>query len=105
MSKQIDRNATIAWSPLPQYPHILAGGTASGTIDNSFDLSASIELFDLKAPGDSLPVIGRTTCEDRICKLVWSSLGSNSSSLPYGVLASSMSNGTIGIWNPEKIIK
>jgi protein transport protein SEC31 len=44
--REIDRTATVAWSPGQHLP-ILALGTVSGALDASFSIQTELELFDL----------------------------------------------------------
>jgi len=102
MLKQINKSATIAWSPSSAYPSLLAGGTAAGTVDNAFDFTSTLEIYDIKKSEEVLSPLGSVACPDRFNKLVWSPI--SNAGLPYGLLAGGMSNGTVTIWNPAKII-
>jgi len=44
--RQVDRTATIAWSPGHHRP-FLATGTVAGALDASFSSSTELEIFDL----------------------------------------------------------
>ena len=43
---EIHRTATFAWSPGQQLP-LIAAGTVSGTLDDSFSNASELELFKL----------------------------------------------------------
>jgi protein transport protein SEC31 len=101
MLKRINKSANIAWAPLAnQSAGLLAAGTAAGTVDNAFDFTSTLEIFDVRRPEETLQPIGGANCPDRFNKLVWSGL----SSLPDGLIAGGMSNGTVTLWNPAKIL-
>lgn len=97
----------MAWSPVPQHPYLFVTGTIAGTLDSDFNASAHLEVFsvDLTAePEKNLKVLGKTSASDRFRKLCWSSSGVQGGHLPYGIIAGGLGNGSINVWDPEKII-
>jgi protein transport protein SEC31 len=105
--QELNRSATLAWSPLPNQPQLLATGTIAGTLGLDFDTSSHLEIFSLNIGKHNKEptLLGSTTAADRFHKLVWGMMGVNNGTLPYGLLAGALSNGAVQIWNPEKIIK
>lgn len=73
----------------------------AGTVGLDFDTSAQLEVFalDLDNSSSSLSLVGKTTSTNMFHKIVWG----QSANGKYGILAGGMDNGTITIWDPEKI--
>ena len=46
----IRRGATVAWGPTHETASYIAAGTVAGAISDSFDASASLEIFNLDLP-------------------------------------------------------
>ena len=69
MLKQINKSATVAWSPSSAYPNLLAGGTAAGTVDNAFDFTSTLEIYDVKKNDEVLSPLGSVACPDRFNKV------------------------------------
>lgn len=51
--KEVKRTAAIAWSPASQTSPLLATGTLSGALDDSFSTNAELEVYDLKLYDDA----------------------------------------------------
>ena len=107
MSKlhELNKSATIAWSPLAKSSSLIAAGTVAGILDRDFDTSAHLELFkiDLRSPKTEAKLVGSTTAADRFSKICWSSFGSQGS-YPNGIIAGGLANGVVQIWDPAKIM-
>lgn len=65
--KEIDRVASVAWSPKELDKIYLAAGTAAQQLDSSFSTNAVLELYEWKVnePGLDIPVTSSYTCEHR----------------------------------------
>ncbi|KAG9459646.1 hypothetical protein H6P81_004154 [Aristolochia fimbriata] len=102
--KGVSRSATVAFAPAAPY---LAAGTMAGAVDLSFSSSANLEIFKLDFQSDDpeLPVVGECASSERFQRLSW---GGNplSASEEYalGLIAGGLVDGTIGVWNPLKLI-
>jgi protein transport protein SEC31 len=104
--QEIKRNATIAWSPIPAHPQLLATGTIAGTLGLDFDTSAYLELFSLELSKDGAEpkLLGEISASERFNKLCWGVPGLQTS-FPLGLIAGGLSNGTISLWDPSKILR
>jgi len=103
--KSIQRSGTLAWSSADDKPALLAVGTVAGAIDDSFECTAHLEIFnlDLASPNPAMPLLGSATTSERFQRLAWGA-GTNTADYPYGVLAGGMVDGSIKIFNPAKIV-
>ena len=65
--KEIDRIASVAWSPKELEKVYLAAGTAAGQLDSSFSTNAVLELYEwsVNEPGLDIPVKVSYTSEHR----------------------------------------
>eukprot|EP00878_Enallax_costatus_P037555 GHUV01042428.1.p1 GENE.GHUV01042428.1~~GHUV01042428.1.p1 ORF type:complete len:228 (+),score=42.22 GHUV01042428.1:178-861(+) len=103
MLKQLDRSATVAFCPLS--PSLMAAGTVAGAIDMSFSTNSVLEVFTLDfASGDVAPPLsGSVSVPERFCRIAWGNKPSDSSNLPYGIIAGGLADGSICLWNPAAI--
>jgi protein transport protein SEC31 len=104
--KSISRSGTLAWSTSADRPALLAAGTVAGAIDDTFECTAHLEIFnlDFASADHSMPVLGSVETSERFQRLAWGA-GSDSAAYPYGVLAGGMVDGSIKIFNPAKIVE
>jgi len=88
----------MAWSPVPHSATLLATATSAGSLGDSFDASASLEILslDVANPSADMPVVGRV----EIANLAWGAQGTRS----HGLLAAGFSTGAISVWDPELIL-
>lgn len=65
--KEIDRTASVAWSPAALDNVYLAAGTAAQQLDSSFSTNAVLELYQLNVnePGLDVPIKATYTSENR----------------------------------------
>eukprot|EP00775_Hariotina_reticulata_P008692 gene8692-8873_t len=100
----IERSATVGFCPVAA--PFIAAGTAAGTVDISFSTSSVLEIFSLNfASGDASPVLsGAVPVPERFHRIAWGSKPSDATSLPYGLLAGGLADGSICLWNPAAII-
>ncbi|THU70194.1 hypothetical protein C4D60_Mb08t22450 [Musa balbisiana] len=102
--KSAPRSALVAFAPDAPY---LAAGTMAGAVDLSFSSTANLEIFKLDFQSDAhdLPVAGACPSDERFNRLSWGKPpGSSSEEFSLGLVAGGLSDGSIGIWNPLKII-
>lgn len=60
--KEIEKTVTVAWSPSPQHPILLAAGTAAQQLDASFNTSAELEIYTVD--------LGDTALDMKLCASV-----------------------------------
>jgi len=103
--KSIQRSGTLAWSTSADRPALLAAGTVAGAIDDSFECTAHLEIFDLDlaSADQSMPLLGSVTTSERFQRLAWGA-GSGTAGFEHGVLAGGMVDGGIKVFNPAMII-
>ncbi|URE36710.1 transport protein [Musa troglodytarum] len=102
--KSASRSALVAFAPDAPY---LAAGTMAGAVDLSFSSTANLEIFKLDFQSDAhdLPVAGACPSAERFNRLSWGKPpGSASEEYALGLVAGGLGDGSIGIWNPLKMI-
>ncbi|ORZ03860.1 hypothetical protein BCR43DRAFT_451486 [Syncephalastrum racemosum] len=99
---EIHRAATFAWSPGQQLP-LIAAGTVSGALDDSFSNASELELFrlDLSKTNEGLAPVGKVSTNARFNTLGW---GHVTADKPNGIIAGGMENGELELWNPSAIL-
>eukprot|EP00002_Diphylleia_rotans_P014283 TRINITY_DN2783_c0_g1_i5.p1 TRINITY_DN2783_c0_g1~~TRINITY_DN2783_c0_g1_i5.p1 ORF type:complete len:1070 (-),score=205.88 TRINITY_DN2783_c0_g1_i5:126-3335(-) len=116
--KEVSRNAAAAWSPLPHTPDLLIAGTVAGALDDSFSSSATLEIFSLQmgaaevqssphmqqSLSQQMQPIGRASANYRFHRIEWAARN-NDASLPYGLVAGGMDNGSITFWDPARLLQ
>jgi len=125
----------VAWSPLNQERGLLAVGTVANAIDDSFETTADLEVMAVDfGSGKEMTIKGSVKCNERFHRLAWSGMTAGthseeyplslltlfisrtraltfenglpgSTTLPLGLLAGGMVDGSIGLWNPAVIAK
>ncbi|KAG2223326.1 hypothetical protein INT45_008983, partial [Circinella minor] len=102
---EIHRTATFAWSPGQQLP-LIAAGTVSGTLDDSFSNASELELFKLDLTNsnssEGLSPAGKVSTNARFNTLRW---GHATTEKPYGIIAGGMDSGELELWNPATILE
>jgi protein transport protein SEC31 len=103
--KELQRTATVAWSPVPQAPTLFATGTVAGAVDATFSVSGTIEIFDMSlgTEGRDLELKGSVQAEDRFHRLAWGTF-TNGDAYPWGLLAGGMVDGSVQVWSPYHIV-
>ncbi len=101
----ISRGATVAWGPTSETSSLVAAGTVAGAISDSFDASAALELYmlDLASASGEMQMLGSVQTPERFHRLAWGTHGVSNSSLPYGMLAGGMVDGSIKVFNPAAL--
>ncbi|EGC35441.1 hypothetical protein DICPUDRAFT_152246 [Dictyostelium purpureum] len=103
--KEIQRQSTVSWSPIADYPDYMAVGTVAGTISADFDTTSKLEIYSLDITNNEskqMALKGVTSANTRFNKVVW---GQSSSNFPNGIIAGAMDNGNINLYNPTKILE
>ena len=100
----VKRSATVAWASSSEHSSLLAAGTVAGAISESFDASASLDIFSLDFSSDEIPLLGSVQTAERFHRLAWGTKGMEDGSLPYGILAGGAVDGSVKIYNPGVII-
>ncbi|OBR06009.1 WD domain-containing protein [Colletotrichum higginsianum IMI 349063] len=102
--REIPRTAAFAWSPDPSKP-LLITGTRAGAVDADFSDETKLELWDLNLDnqdqGLELQPIASISTDSRFYDLAW---GPPDSDHPRGIIAGALENGSLDLWDAEKLI-
>ena len=100
--QSLQKKATVAWSPLPDKPSLLAVGTIDGYVDQSFNTSSCLEIYEYSPSRSPAPLtlLGSVFSPDGFVKVAWG----RHSTLPCGVIVGAHSSGALSIWDPAVII-
>eukprot|EP00122_Pirum_gemmata_P005175 Pgem_evm1s4721 len=79
-------------------------GTSVQQVDASFNTTAELEIYDPVNLGDNDGLLGKVTTPDRFHSVAWGSFGYNTGAHENGVIAGGMDNGTVCIWDANKIM-
>ena len=103
--KELQKTVNVAWSPVQQYPCMLATGTAAQQLDSSSASNATLELYaiNLAEPGYDLMLKGSQASPHRFHKLIWSPFGYGASH-PNGLVTGGCESGVIQVFSPAKIL-
>ncbi|KAH0340088.1 WD40 repeat-like protein, partial [Aureobasidium melanogenum] len=101
--REIPRTAAFAWSP-GSAPPLLATGTRAGAVDDDFSNDTNLELWDLQldqldASSDLSPV-GSISTDSRFYDIAWSQPTADRS---RGIIAGALENGSLDLWDAEKL--
>ncbi|GJC82646.1 protein transport protein SEC31 [Colletotrichum liriopes] len=103
--REIPRTAAFAWSPDPSKP-LLITGTRAGAVDADFSDETKLELWDLNLDnqdqGLELQPIASISTDSRFYDLAW---GPPDSDHPRGIIAGALENGSLDLWDAEKLIE
>ncbi|OLN92111.1 Protein transport protein SEC31 [Colletotrichum chlorophyti] len=101
--REIPRTAAFAWSPDPSKP-LLITGTRAGAVDADFSDETKLELWDLNLDnqdqGLELQPIASISTDSRFYDLAW---GPPDSDHPRGIIAGALENGSLDLWDAEKL--
>ncbi|KAK7710468.1 protein transport protein S31 [Diaporthe eres] len=102
--REIPRTAALAWSSGPAKP-LLVTGTRAGAVDDSFSDEVKLELWDLnlddQAQGLELQPIASIAADSKFHDLAW---GPPDDTHPRGIIAGGLENGSLHLWDAEKLI-
>eukprot|EP00727_Mastigamoeba_balamuthi_P006837 m51a1_g2774 Sec31 (1235) ;mRNA; r:1031910-1036712 len=94
--KEVERSATIAWSPLVDNPRLIAAGTVAGSFDIDFNVSNKLELLDLQGEAAGLHVRSSLETVSGFSTLAWGP----AKNLALGIIAGGTTEGSVSIYNP-----
>ncbi|KAI1084459.1 hypothetical protein F5B20DRAFT_524949 [Whalleya microplaca] len=102
--REIARTAAFAWSPGTGKP-LLVTGTRAGAVDADFSDETKLELWDLsldnQEQGLELQPIASLAADSRFYDIAW---GQASDEHPQGIIAGALENGSLDLWDAEKLI-
>ncbi|KAI0485575.1 WD40 repeat-like protein [Xylaria cf. heliscus] len=102
--REIARTAAFAWSPDAAKP-ILVTGTRAGAVDADFSDETKLELWDLdldnQDQGLELQPIASLAADSRFYDIAW---GQPSEDYPKGIIAGALENGSLDLWDAEKLL-
>ncbi|KAF4817907.1 Protein transport protein SEC31 [Colletotrichum siamense] len=102
--REIPRTAAFAWSPDPSKP-LLITGTRAGAVDADFSDETKLELWDLnldnQEQGLELQPVASINTDSRFYDIAW---GPPDSDHPRGIIAGALENGSLDLWDAEKLI-
>lgn len=101
--KAVNKSATVAFAPESPY---FAAGTMAGAVDLSFSSAANLDIYkvDLTSDDQELKLAGSAASSERFNRLSWGKRLSNSEEFSMGLIAGGLVDGTIGLWNPKRLI-
>lgn len=101
--RSIDRTAVFAWSNGSGAP-LMVTGTRTGALDDSFSSETKLELWDLRlsetGKEEELKPAGSITTDAGFNDVAWSEPTDDH---PLGVIAGALENGSVDIWDAEKL--
>ncbi|EHA48242.1 protein transporter SEC31 [Pyricularia oryzae 70-15] len=102
--REIPRTAAFAWSPDTSAP-IVVTGTRAGAVDADFSDETKLELWDLKlddeGQGLELQPIASISADSRFFDIAW---GPPNEDHPRGIIAGALENGSLDLWDAEKLL-
>eukprot|EP00904_Undaria_pinnatifida_P012810 jgi/Undpi1/865/HiC_scaffold_10.g04329.m1 len=116
-----DKGATIAWSNVAAHPGLIALGTKDSGGGSGFDdYGGELELHKLDFSRDTDgggggggsggggsaagTLLGKVKTSTRFAALAWSEMATKQEEYPYGLIAGGMSDGTVNVWDPAKLV-
>ncbi|KAJ4859067.1 sec23-binding domain of sec16 domain-containing protein [Trichoderma breve] len=101
--RDIPRTATFAWSPGSGKPLVVTG-TKAGAVDADFSDESKLEIWDLsldnQEQGIELQPVVSITTDSRFYDIAW---GPADADHPKGIIAGALENGTLELWDAEKL--
>ncbi|KAF8863544.1 hypothetical protein BDZ45DRAFT_615214 [Acephala macrosclerotiorum] len=102
--REIPRTATFAFSPSSGLPLVVTG-TRAGAVDADFSDETKLELWDLKLDdleqGVELQPIASISTDSRFHDIAWAPANADH---PRGIIAGALENGSLDLWDAEKLI-
>ncbi|CAD0093108.1 unnamed protein product [Aureobasidium mustum] len=117
--REIPRTAAFAWSP-GSAPPLLATGTRAGAVDDDFSNDTNLELWDLQLDqldvSPELSPVGTISTDSRCVPHSWTRYSSDTDVRFYdiawsqptadrsrGIIAGALENGSLDLWDAEKL--
>ncbi|OOQ90230.1 Protein transport protein sec31 [Penicillium brasilianum] len=101
--REIPRTATFAWSPGAASP-LIATGTRAGAVDVDFSNKTCLELWDLSLDrqdaSEELQPIAKIDTDSGFNDLAWAEFDDTK----RGVIAGGLENGSLDLWNADKLL-
>ncbi|RYO93442.1 hypothetical protein DL766_009556 [Monosporascus sp. MC13-8B] len=102
--REISRTAAFAWSPGTPRP-LLVTGTRAGAVDADFSDETKLELWDLSLDDQEQGLelqnpLASIVADSRFYDIAW---GPPSEDYPQGVIAGALENGSLDLWDAEKL--
>ncbi|CZS98611.1 related to SEC31 protein [Rhynchosporium agropyri] len=102
--REIPRTAAFAWYPGADSPLVVTG-TRAGAVDADFSDETKLELWDLSLDdlnqGVELQPVASITSESRFHDIAWAPANSDH---PKGIIAGALENGSLVLWDAEKLM-
>ncbi|KAI8634061.1 WD40 repeat-like protein [Xylariaceae sp. FL1651] len=102
--REIARTAAFAWSPVSAKPFLVTG-TRAGAVDADFSDETKLEIWDLdldnQDQGLELQPLASIAADSRFYDIAW---GQPSEDYPKGIIAGALENGSLDLWDAEKLI-
>ncbi|RDL40368.1 uncharacterized protein BP5553_00347 [Venustampulla echinocandica] len=103
--REIPRTAAFAWSPGAGVPFVVTG-TRAGAVDADFSDETKLELWDLSLDnleqGVELQPVASISTDSRFNDIAWAPA---SAEHPKGIIAGALDNGSLDLWDAEKLMK
>ncbi|OAA55939.1 protein transport protein [Niveomyces insectorum RCEF 264] len=101
--REVPRTAVFAWSPGTGKPFLVTG-TRAGAVDADFSDETKLELWDLsldnQSRGVELQPVHSISTDSRFYDIAW---GPPDANHPRGVIAGALENGSLDLWDAEKL--
>lgn len=102
--REIPRTATFTWSPGTASPFV-ATGTKAGAVDEGFSNDTQLEVWDLDLDhgrqGQELRPSASVSTDSRFNDIAWTKGDSEGS---RGIIAGALENGSLDLWDAEKLL-
>ncbi|KAH7040381.1 uncharacterized protein B0I36DRAFT_9501 [Microdochium trichocladiopsis] len=103
--REISRTAAFAWSPGAGKPYLVTG-TRAGAVDADFSDETKLELWDLGLDDKQQPLelqqpLASIVTDSRFYDIAW---GQPSEAHPKGIIAGALENGSLDLWDAEKLL-
>lgn len=90
----------VSWCPVAEKENLLVTGSLAGTVQLDFASSATLVIYETTNAGEQT-IVGAVETPDKFYKLTWG----QHKEAEMGLIAGTMLDGTIGVWNPKVIIE
>ena len=110
LKRAADRGVTVAWSPLEEKEGSHRRGIQGGRRGGFDDYGGELELFSFDVSDSAnvdggLAKLGGAKTSVKFESLAWTKYAGSSGQFPLGVVAGGMADGTVKIWDPQKVIQ
>ena len=103
-TQEIPRTATFTWSPGTSSPY-LATGTKAGAVDEGFSNETQLELWHLElgnpTKGSQVQPVASISTDSRFNDIAWTR---DSATASKGIIAGALDNGSLDLWDADKLI-